>query len=189
MPKLENIGACLVKPDAVELGVAEYILAHIAHALAIKKAGEMTLVSVIDKLPFEKVPALYPKLDADGYEIVRDYLCAGTCVLAFYKGNGVGKELLAMKGKRMGDWSLDELDGSIGWKEGIRCAMPLPGTTKEYQPIVERIRARRLGQPSRFTDDEFRVYCRNLIHTPDDDQELLGLLSLLSKEERRNVWH
>ena len=30
-------------------------------------------------------------------------------------------------------------------------------------------------------NEEFKVYCRNLIHSPDDLQETLGLLNLLGE--------
>lgn len=185
-----QIGAMMLKSDAVNLGVTESLIHHVAEYFYHKRAAKLSGVYLIKKIKPEIVPSLYPNLDRDGHEIVTRYLSQGSVVLAFFQGNGsldMWNEITMLKGKRMNDWDLGELNGALGLKDGMRCIMPVPSTREVYQPVMERIRRKRTDANERFTTDEFETYCQNLVHSPDDLAEFQGLLGLLNKKQRKEV--
>jgi hypothetical protein len=183
-----RLGILFIKTDAVDLGITEEIIAYAAERVEKQGVGKLNGVYLLETLPCELIPMLYPKLSPDGYEIVADYLCEGNCVMATFKGNGstdMRQLMNQIKGRRMRDWTLEELNGKMGLNDSVRGMLPVPGTTDKYADAMVKLKAQKTNPALRFTDEEFRVYCRNLIHSPDDLQETIGLLNLLSKVQLR----
>lgn len=186
----KHVAAMLIKPDAVDLDITEFLIEHVAGLMKQRCNAELEGVHVIESLKEQDIAILYPSLDRDGIEIVRSYLSSGLSVLVTFRGDGtkdLWSGLKQIKGPRMIDWDEEELSGSLGINNFVRAMIPVPGTLGEYEPVLEKIRLKKSDPSARFTDKEFRVYCRNLIHTPDNRQELLGLLSLLDKTSLRTT--
>lgn len=185
-----KLGAMLIKPDAVNLGVAEPIIAHVSKKLYEEQIGTISGVYLIDGIPISMVPILYPSLPVDGCETVSQYLSDGMCVLAFFEGSGnvdMWAEMTKLKGRRMNDWSIEELGGAVGLNNFIRAMLPVPGTRDKYFPVIDKIILKKRDKSARFTDAEFQIYCRNLVHTPDNIDEFCGLLELISDEQKREL--
>lgn len=181
-------GVILIKPDAVELGIAEDIIDYANERVEAQRAGSLEGVYLIDRIGCKDIPSLYPNLSPDGYGMVENYLCTGSSVMAVFRGTGhvnMRELMLDIKGKRMRDWTLEELEGKMGMKDSIRGMLPVPGTISEYADAVAKLKAQKSDPSLRFTDEEFKVYCKNLIHSPDDLYETVGVLSLLSKDQLR----
>ncbi len=78
----------------------------------------------------------------------------------------------------------EELEGSMGWRDGIRNALPFPSTGSAYKPVFEKIKIHGEEASAHFTKPEFRTFARNLVHTPDNLMEFYSLINLLRPQER-----
>jgi len=85
--------------------------------------------------------------------------------------------------KRVVERTDDELDNIQGIGTGIRDMIPIPGTRQRYKPVFEKLKESHNNPDVVFTEEEFRIYCRNLIHIPDNLQETCALLGLLNEQE------
>lgn len=182
---LATTGVALIKPDAVELGITEELLAFMSDKIHQAEAGEIRGVYPVQLTP-SNVAKLYPNLHPSFYPQTEKYMVQGPSVLAVFRGNGennLTSLVKSIKGRRPSDWSKSEIQHSPGLEFGIRCIIPVPGTGKEYAAIKERLIKKTVNPQERFSDEEFSIYVKNLIHSPDDFQEITGLMSLLSQDQ------
>lgn len=56
--------------------------------------------------------------------------------------------------------------------------MPVPGEERLYKAIVPTILAKKANQNIRFSDEEYKYYAQNLVHSPDNEIELKELFRL-----------
>jgi hypothetical protein len=192
LPTLEDIfdrelamkaGFLLIKPDAVQLGVAEYIIDYAAQRVEKEKAGKLSGVYILNPLRTEQVPLLYPQMTSDTFPRVANYLGEENSVMAVFKGNGlVDMRMLMLKirGRGMHNWSMEELNGSIGLEDSVRGMLPVPGTTNLYFDVINKLKAKKCDSTLKLTSDELIIFCRNLVHSPGDYEETLGILGLLN---------
>ena len=60
----------------------------------------------------------------------------------------------------------------------IRDLLPVPGEEDAYRALLSTILAKKADPSIRFSDEEYRFYAQNLIHSPDNEIELKGLFKL-----------
>lgn len=177
-----NTGLVFIKPDAVQLGVAEEIIDYIATRVYVEGMGILDKVCII-QLKSEDVLAIYPEITDRAVETVTDYLTEDVSILVTFKGNqkdDIWQFLEDLRGKRLLDRTFEELENAGGIKTGVRDIIPIAGTRDLYKGVFDKLKLRQLGKEPSFTDGEFKIYCRNLIHIPDRVTEAVALLKLLT---------
>lgn len=180
-----NLGLFLVKPDAIKLGIAEEIINYAIEQVHDNQKGEINGIYIV-QLGKDDVPKVYSTVKREIGEVLIDYLTEDVSVLVTFKGNkkdDLWEFLRNMRGKRLMDRTEEELDNSGGIQTGIRDILPVPSTRQLYRNAFEKLKLRRKDSTIPFTDEEYRVYCRNLVHAPDDLREGCALLKLINQEE------
>lgn len=180
-----SFGAVLFKPDAVEGCVVEELSAYIAQRLYGENVGSIHTVHFLN-VHSESVTLIYPDLPSDAIPGVTSFLTEGTSILTTFIGNGsrdITAYLNRLKGRQMLEWTTEELNTGKGLKDSLRGVILRPGTRIDYQPVINKIIQKKSDRRLRFTDDEYGIYIRNLVHVPDSSEEMYGLLSALSEDE------
>lgn len=180
-----RLGIMVIKPDAVQLGIGEELIYYITTKLYESNAGVLNGAYIV-QINRDYIPSLYPNLGREVGEIVRDYLSEDISIIATFKGNrsqDIWGELHQMKGTRLMDRSEEQLNQPMGIKTGIRDIIPVPSTRNRFQEAFEKLKLRIIDKTIPFTDPEYKVYCRNLIHTPDDLREGIALLNILDRDQ------
>lgn len=177
----ERIGVVVFKPDAVRLGIVEELIAHIAEKGQKNNVATINTVSILRLKP-QQVESIYSSvLDRVGPEFHK-YMLSGPIVVLTLTGNGkdnVLEFLLQIKGKRFKDRSIIQFS-SNSLETGIRDLVPVPGTRKRYAKIFKKV----MTGDRHFSNREYAIYCQNLIHTPDNEAELIAILELLPQLEK-----
>ncbi len=182
---VHRFGVVLIKPDAIALGVDEFIIGRLTQELYESKTGILQGVYEVGVKKMD-IPYIYPSIPKEDYAVIEDYLSEGSSILLTYRGSGrsnLQDRINEIKGKRLGDWSIEELEGANGFGNSIRGMIPVPGTIEQFEPVIKRIKLKKIDPSIRFSDAEYRIYCRNLIHSPNDCLETLSLLRLLSQQQ------
>jgi hypothetical protein len=180
-----TLGLLLIKPDALALGVEDYIIHYVDESLRNEKAGSLNGVYII-QIKDKDVRNIYATVKRPLSPVLKAYLTEDVSVLVTFKGDGkkdIWQKVSQLKGKRLLDRSENELDNGMGWLKGIRNAIPIPGTRELYVPVFERVKQIQKDPKVRFTEEEYNQFSRNLVHTPDDLVEAFALLSLLNKND------
>lgn len=172
----DQLGIILLKPDAVEEDLTEFFIAHVASRLF--PDGQIAFVKVIDQLDGAQIKAIYPN-DIIGTSIY-NFLSSGSCVIATFLGRpgaALESRIKKLKGKRMRDWTPEDFDNS-SVNMSLRGIIPLPGFRKLYEPIFIKLR-----NNVQLSEEEFSIYCRNFVHSPEGVSEYIGLLNQFTTQE------
>lgn len=179
-----RVGFCLLKPDAVAWGIAEYLIAYLSEIMLINCEADLGIVTLVQLNDLTDILTIYPSLDEPTHQAMTKYMSSGPSVLVtFHSRNKLSeidlwKFLTKIKGKTMWNWTPEQLEAQVGIQGFIRGLVPLPGTEMIFDSIISKVK-----EKQRLTDEEYFYYLQNLIHTPDTAQEVAGLLSFLDKEE------
>lgn len=186
-------GFCLLKPDAVELDVAEFIIAHLAKVMYTQFNAELGLVIDLQLGGARDLACVYPKypiFKPQARESMLAYFTSAPSIfITFHTRDEVPQvdlweALSVIKGRVMWHWTVDQLLGCANVDDFVRALVPLPGTRDVFAPIMQKIIEGR-----DLTDDEYFHYIQNLIHTPETAEEVKGLIGLLDKKYRgRTEW-
>lgn len=175
-----KVGAILLKPDALQLDVWEYIVARISGILH-DKGATLEHISTLEVNSHKDMMTIYPDLDEPTRVPMLRYMQSGPCLLVTFRGDGeidLWGLLKELKGKTMWNWNEEQLLLGGTSSSFIRAMVPVIGTQEIYTPIINKVITK-----ERFDDEEYYYYIQNLIHSPDKLIELLGLLSLIPKED------
>lgn|GEM_PF-2410530 len=187
MEKLEqkttSIGGILLKPDAVESGQLDIIHEKISNKLS-EMGGKIIAEKEIDRLTDEQIETIYPLISPDDLSELKEYLQSGkvTAMLVELPCDPyeVFNVVNSIKGSRIGDRPIERLYEGRRTDRAVRDLLPLPGDEEEYKALIDTILKRRKDPTVRFSDETYRYYAKNLMHTPDNSIELSGLISLVS---------
>ncbi len=181
-----KVGLVLIKPDAIELGIEEFLVDYLQTKL--QNEAELNggyFVSIKQ----EDLNGIYSAAKMYTSQAVVNYITSGTSILISFRGFGktdIWARLNQLKGKKLINRNGEELDGPISWERGVRNAIPIPSTKKEYLPVFDKIKKYGEEATVHFTDFEFGTYVKNLLHTPDNLMEFYSLLKLLKPDEISN---
>ncbi len=176
-PKLSSIlGFALIKPDAIELGIAESIIHRLISETEQYPHISLEGVDIIEGVGEEQLAKIYPELDAGYYTAYVDYFRDNRTILLTFKGTpqntvDINQVLKNAKGK---------IGRGQGWQDGVRAVIPIPSTRKDFDVISEKLRTGAV-----LTPEDYNFLCKNLLHTPETDQEVLGLLELLDPDKAK----
>lgn len=179
----QRIGFVLIKPDAIELGIDDFVINYLQSSL--QAHAELNGIYVV-KVKQENVKGIYSAAKMYESAAVINYVTSGNSIVATFSGNGLvdlWATLKNMKGKKLIDRTDEELEGSMGWRKGIRNAIPIPSTKTDYKPVFEKIKEYKLEATNYFTRTEFDTFVKNLVHTPDNLMEFYSLVKLLKPKE------
>lgn len=186
--KTKNKSYCgiLIKPDAIQRQQLEIILEKIKTGIS-KFNGRIIIEKKIAKLTENEVEILYPLLRGDDLRDAKKYLASGETIAIIIEAPLSERELFKfinyIKGPRVADRSDKRLiEGRIA-NGAIRDLLPLCGDENLYQDLIQTIIDKRKNPKLKFSEEQYKYYSRNLVHTPDNSIELKGLFKLVGFEE------
>lgn len=172
----KRCGLLMIKPDAINLGVEEYVIAEFCSRLQGK--ASLDLVEVITITSEKQVQNIYPHASQNLLSFIVPNLLNQRVILVSFncKSNtNLWKDLSAIKGPNPKRWSVAMHEGDTRPHFFIRGWLPVPGSSPVWKKIIAKIKG-----GDELTQQEYLIYCQNLVHTPDTIQEFEGLLSLSS---------
>ncbi len=176
------IGGILLKPDAIDSGQLDIIHEKISTKLS-EMGGKIVAEKEIDRLTDEQIETIYPLISPDDLNELKEYLQSGkvTAMLVELPCDPyeVFRSVNSIKGSRVGDRPIDRLYEGRKTDGTVRDLLPLPGDEEKYKALINTILARRKDPTVRFSDETYKYYAKNLMHTPDNSIELNGLASLI----------
>lgn len=169
----ERLGIALIKPDAVELGIAEYIIDFLNYKMITLAEAELSGVFIISDLDYEIVRKIYPKSPEHKISTVFEQFRGHEGLIIIYKGYGHKQDLWKLLRELRGESLFYRTEVGIE-RGGIRGIIPVPSTGDNFRVIQNK-----LNRGEELTRDELRTYHANLMHTPENFDEFLGLASLI----------
>lgn len=182
----KRFGMVLIKPDAIDDDIFEYIIDYLINILHSKYKIELTGLFPVN-ITAEDIPQLYPDKDISILKMFEDYLATNTSIILCFKGDGdinIWEVLQQLRGDSIKNRSIEDLESgsNIGIEKGIRGLIPLPHKKDAYRSIFDTI-VEYKGKGFIFEKERFDLYMRNLIHTPSSLPDFIGMTKLLNEEQ------
>ena len=179
----KSYGGFVIKPDAIKKGQLEIVMAKIR--AGIQHSGWIVATKTIKPITASHVETLYPLLHPDGLAKAKNWLVGGEMIIIIIESYLPPASLFSLinniKGTRLIDWSAERLQKGRLLDGSLRDLLPPPGEEEVYQKVVALILAKRENPAIVFSDEQralYTFYAQNLVHTPDNEQELQGLFRL-----------
>lgn len=111
----KNIGLLLIKPDAIKLGIEEYIIGEFCQRLQGKAELDFVQKKVLRSRT--QINLIYPDMiDTNIYRYLENNLLHQTTIVASFVGNreiDIWSEMSKIKGSTPKRWTLPMLDGNM----------------------------------------------------------------------------
>ncbi len=172
-----KIGAILLKPDAVELGVDDFITELVSKRMLIEASASLEVAAPLCNLTKEQTRRIYPTLDPNYFEGHAANFLSGISIALFYVGNSGEVNLWQLLKKIRGKITLGD-----GFEHSIRASIPLPGKREKYNELSKKLKNK---EPLCLED--YMSLSENLAHVPENIFEFDGLLSLIPKKYFNSV--
>ncbi|HXH26627.1 MAG TPA: hypothetical protein VNG90_01910 [Candidatus Acidoferrum sp.] len=179
----KSYNAFVIKPDAIRKGQLEIVMAKIR--AGIRDFGQIVATRVLKPITECDVETMYPLLHPDGLQKAKNWLVGGEMIILIIESHLPSAELFSrvsdIKGPRLIDWSAERLRRGRILDGSLRDLLPPPGEEEIYAKVVELILAKREDPTIQFLGEQkalYTFYAQNLVHTPDNERELLGLFQL-----------
>lgn len=187
----ESIGALLVKPDAIEGGQLDFIRRIVKNKIA-PYNGRIALELCMADLSPTEVEVIYPSLPDSVLDEVQEHLGNGTSVGMVVRAplplDRLTRVVSNTKGPRLWERTAARLEEGRITNGTIRDLLPLPGDEAIYHSLKAPLALRannldkvRADPAFGFTQEQRIYYGRNLAHTPDNKNELHGLLCVIAQ--------
>lgn len=131
---------------------------------------------------------MYPLLKGRDLQEAKDYLVGGEMIVLIIESDLPAPELFRhiskIKGPRLIDRSYERLMEGRILNGSLRDLLPVPGEEDLYRSIIPAILAKKANASFRFSDEEYKYYAQNLVHSPDNEfepQELFQLAGFSKK--------
>lgn len=177
----KTYGSLVVKPDAIRKKQLDIIMTKVHGGLA-SFGGRIVARKSLKSLTDGDVEAMYPLLKGRELQEAKDYLVGGELVILVIESDLPAPELFKrisdIKGPRLIDRTYERLMEGRILHGSLRDLLPIPGEEDSYKAIMSTILAKRADPSVRFSDQEYRYYAQNLVHSPDNEIELQGLFKL-----------
>lgn len=177
----KTYGSLVIKPDAVRKKQLDIIMTKILSGLAsfnghIVAQKQLKVVSEIE------VEKMYPLLKGRDLQEAKDYLVGGEMIILIIESDLPAPELFLriskIKGPRLIDRSYERLMEGRILNGSLRDLLPVPGEEDLYRAIIPAVLAKKADSSVRFSDEEYKYYAQNLVHSPDNEFELQELFQL-----------
>jgi len=183
--QLKTVGLVIIKPDAIDLGIEEYLIARLCQQLLdVAYLDHVQIVKIVDQIAVRKI---YPAIEAEVYPILESNLVGREVVVLSFSSFAndqidLWSRLKGVKGKSMWNWDEEMWRGKRGIETSVRGCLPVPGSDPSWRSIVPKVRNHQW-----MTTEEFTVYSQNLIHTPETLLEFAGVLDLFPSRVRNSI--
>ena len=171
-----KFGFIMLKPDAVEFGVKEFLIDHIIKVLKKKKVFLRGIVN-IPPISEHRTANLYPDVNDNYFRAYAESYAENDKFVLVFESSDIGIDIWA---------EMLKLRGTIGngtsIEDSIRSIIPLPGQEEKFYEIRDRIKSGIL------THEDYKHMAKNLVHVPDNIAEFAGVLSIIPEEERSTIF-
>ena len=134
------------------------------------------------------IEIIYPLLQGRDLQEVKDYLIGNEIIILIIEADlstpELFKQINRIKGPRLFDRSYERLMEGRILNGGIRDLLPIPGEENLYKAIIPTILAKKTDSSVRFSDEDYKYYAQNLVHSPDNEIELQGLFQLIGFSQK-----
>ncbi len=172
-----KIGAILLKPDAVDLGVDEFITDLVSRRMLTEAGASLEVAASLFNLTRKQTQKIYPTLDLNYFEGHTANFLSGTSIALLYVGNGGEVNLWQLLHKIRGKITVDE-----GFEHSIRASIPLPSKRERYDELTKKLK-----NEEPLCLEDYMSLSENLAHVPGNMCEFSGLLSLIPNNILRLV--
>lgn len=177
-----SYGSLVIKPDAISKKQLDIIMAKIYSGIATFN-GRIVARKSLKPVTDANIEIIYPLLQGRDLQEVKDYLIGNEIIILIIEADLSTPELFKrinkIKGPRLFDRSYERLMEGRILNGGIRDLLPIPGEENLYRAIIPTILAKKADSSVRFSDEDYKYYAQNLIHSPDNEIELQGLFQLV----------
>ncbi|HLP86318.1 MAG TPA: hypothetical protein VK153_00345 [Candidatus Paceibacterota bacterium] len=177
-----SYGSLVIKPDAIIKKQLDIIMTKIYSGISNfngRIVAQKTIRSVCDA----DIEIMYPLLKGRDLQEAKDYLIGNEVIILIIEADLPAPELFRqinrIKGPRLFDRSYERLMEGRILNGGIRDLLPIPGDENLYKAIIPTILAKKIDSSIRFSDEDYKYYAQNLVHSPDNEIELRGLFKLV----------
>jgi len=178
----KSYGSLVIKPDAIRKNQLDIIIAKIYGAVA-SFHGRIALRKALKPVTDIDVEVMYPLLKGRELQEAKDYLVGGEMIILIIESDLPVSELFrrisSIKGPRLIDRSYERLMEGRTLDGSLRDLLPVPGEEDQYMAILPTILAKKANPVVRFSDEDYKFYAQNLVHSPDNEVELQGLFQLV----------
>lgn len=184
----KSYGGLVIKPDAIRKQQKDLILAKI-YASLVGFSGRIVAQKRLLAVSEADVETMYPLLRGRELREAKEYLVGGELIIliieADIRASDLFRQISIIKGPRLADRSYERLMEGRILNGSIRDLLPIPGEEDAYKAILSAILAKKADPSIRFSDKEYEFYAQNLVHSPDNEIELRGLLIHLWEQSPR----
>lgn len=181
MNKGKTYGSLVIKPDAIRKNQLDIIMTKILSGIA-NFAGRIVAQKQLKVVSEIEVEKMYPLLKGRDLQEAKDYLVGGEMIILIIESDLPAPELFRsiskIKGPRLIDRSYERLMEGRILNGSLRDLLPIPGEEDLYRAIIPMILAKKADASVRFSDEEYKYYAQNLVHSPDNEFELQELFQL-----------
>lgn len=175
-----NLGLVLIKPDAIKLGVEEFIISEIASGVL--PYARLDFVESLYINSKEQVRLIYPNEKPNIYDALDPYFIGNQSIVlsvkSFKPGFDLWEELKNLRGPNIWHWTDNMLNGRFERPRFIRRILPVVGGDLLWETIKNKS-----IRKEEMTPEEFMVYSQNLLHVATSLQDFKGILSILKPYE------
>ncbi|MEK7498195.1 MAG: hypothetical protein AAB656_04745 [Patescibacteria group bacterium] len=173
-----SLGMMLIKPDALDAGIAIELIDHTYGKLKEKVLDVEAVGAVlISSFNEEAVDRIYPDLEDNYKEAFKVFYKQGPLIVVFW-GSESGKTDL---------WDLlRTIRGKIteghGLEDSIRSIIPLPGHKEKYNEMTKKL------ETGNLEAEDYIELCKSLVHIPENIKEFSGLFLSIDESEIRDIF-
>ncbi len=176
-----SYGGLVIKPDTIKKKQLDIVMAKILNGIA-NFGGRIVAQKTLKKVTDIEVEAMYPLLTGRELQEAKDYLVNGEMIILIIESDLSTPELFKyisnLKGPRLTNRSYERLMEGRILNGSLRDLLPIPGEEDLYRGIIPTILAKKADPTFRFSDEEYKYYAQNLVHSPDNEVELRELFRL-----------
>ena len=177
--KLRNtFGVVMLKPDAIDEGVEDYLIDHIYKKLR-EQIPDIELAGVIANESFreDQTEKIYPNLNESYLKGMKTLLKNNQTMVVFFTSRSGDQDVWSLLRNIRG-----KIGTGLGMENSIRSIIPLPGKVEKFKKLSQKIKEDKLSE------EDYIELCKGLVHVPDDEKEVAGILSSLDRTELINIF-
>jgi hypothetical protein len=174
-------GSLVIKPDAIRKKQLDILMSKIYNGIT-GFGGRIVARKTLRTVTDSDVEVMYPLLKGRELREAKDNLVGGEMIILIIESDLPAPELFRrisnIKGPRLIDRSYERLMEGRILDGSLRDLLPIPGEEDFYRAILSTILAKKANSAIRFSDEDYKYYAQNLVHSPDNEIELQGLFQL-----------
>ena len=178
----KGYGGLVIKPDAIKKGQVGIIMDKINNSIT-NFGGRIVVNKTVKPITEQHIETMYPSLEGNDLIDAKGHLVGDEMIILIIESSDIStsemfKRLNEIKGQSLVERSYERLlEGRI-LDGGLRDLLPVPGEEGQYFALLPTIMAKKVNSSVYFPKDEYAYYAQNLVHSPDNEEELMALFKL-----------